>query len=101
MDTPAALDKMVDDWCLALDSKKVKGSIVIDLSKAFDSICRNLLLAKLRAYGVGEGTIKDAAYYCYCAYVLSISKYSDFPSVILTDTVIFLRGLKLSGQSIS
>ena len=33
-----ALVKMVDDWRLALDSKKVTGSIAIDLSKAFHSI---------------------------------------------------------------
>ena len=52
-----ALIKMFDDWRLALDSKKVIGSIAIDLSKAFDSICHNLLLAKLRAYGVGEEAI--------------------------------------------
>ena len=51
------LVKMVDDWRLALDSKTVTGSIAIDLSKAFDSICHNLLLAKLRACGVGEEAI--------------------------------------------
>ena len=44
-------------------------------------------------------TIKDGAYYCYCAYVLRISRYSDFLSVMLTNEGIFLRGLKLSGES--
>ena len=37
--------------------------------------------------------IKDGACYCYCAYVLRISTYSDFLSVMLTNTGIFLRGL--------
>ena len=48
-----------------------------------------------------QGKLKDGAYYCYCAYVLRISRYSDFLSPILTNTGIFLRGLKLSGGSIS
>ena len=52
-----ALLKMVDDWRLALDSKKITGSIAIDLSKAFDSICHNLLLAKLRTYGLNDDAI--------------------------------------------
>ena len=43
--------------------------------------------------------IKDGAYYCYCAYILRISTYSDFLSPMLTNTGIFLRGLKLSGES--
>ena len=43
--------------------------------------------------------IKDGAYYCYCAYVLRIFRYSDFLSPMLTNTGIFLRGLKLSGES--
>ena len=38
--------------------------------------------------------LKDGAYYCYCAYVLRISINSGFLSVMLTNTVIFLRGLK-------
>ena len=43
--------------------------------------------------------VKDGAYYCYCAYVLRISRYSEFLSVMLTNAGIFLRGLKLSGES--
>ena len=42
---------------------------------------------------------KDGAYYCYCAYGLRVSRYSDFQSPMLTNTGIFLRGLKLSGES--
>ena len=47
----------------------------------------------------GKADLKDGAYYCYCAYVLRISRYWDFLSVMLTNTGIFLRGLKLSGES--
>ena len=57
---------------------------------------------RFRAKGTGESLcvdFKDGAYYCYCAYVLRISRYSDFLSVMLTNTGIFLRGLKLSGES--
>ena len=46
---------------MALDSKKVTGSIAIDLSKAFDSICQNFL-AELRAYGVNEEAIDFFAF---------------------------------------
>ena len=44
-------------------------------------------------------SFKDGAYYCYCAYVLSIARYSDFLSPMLTNIGIFLRGLKLTGES--
>ena len=45
-----------------------------------------------------ESLVKDGAYYCYCAYVLRISRYSDFLSPMLTNAGIFLRSLKLSGE---
>ena len=45
------------------------------------------------------GGLKDGAYYCFLAYVLRISRYSDFLSVMLTNTGILLRSLKLSGES--
>ena len=46
-----------------------------------------------------EITIKDGAYYCNCAHILRISRYSGFLSVMLNNTGIFLRSLKLSGES--
>ena len=42
---------------------------------------------------------KDGAYYCHCAYVLCISRYWDFLSLMLTNTGIFCRGSKLYGKS--
>ena len=48
---------------------------------------------------VQNAHLKDGACYCYCAYVLRISRHSDFLSVMLTNIGIFLRGLKLPGES--
>ena len=46
-----------------------------------------------------NNTIKNGAYYCYCAYVLRISRYSGFLWVVPANTGIFLRGLKPYGES--
>ena len=40
----------------ALANKKDFAVVAIDLTKAFDSICHNLLLAKLKAYGIHDKT---------------------------------------------
>ena len=42
---------------------------------------------------------KDGGYYCYCAYVLRISRHSDFLWVVLINTGIFMRGSKPCGES--
>ena len=54
----SALVKLTDDWRVSLNNKKEAGVIAIDLSNAFVSNCRNLLLAKLKAYGLSELTIQ-------------------------------------------
>ena len=43
---------MIEDWRNALDNKCVVGAVSMNLSKAFDMIPHDLLLAKLAAYGV-------------------------------------------------
>ena len=55
----------------------------------------------LHAYEIpkGEYCIKDGAYYCYCAYLLRISRYSGFLWVVPANTGIFLCGLKLCEES--
>ena len=42
---------------------------------------------------------KDGACYCYCAYVLRISRYLGFLWVVPTNTGVFLRGLKVYRES--
>ena len=44
--------RLVEDWKQALDKNMYVGAILMDLSKAFDCIPHDLLVAKLQAYGV-------------------------------------------------
>ena len=42
----------VDDWRRGLDNNHLVGVVLVDLSKAFDSIHHDLLLSKMDRYGI-------------------------------------------------
>ena len=48
---------MVEKWCKTLDGRVEMGTVLTDLSKAFDCIDHNLLIAKLNAYGFEKQSI--------------------------------------------
>ena len=52
-----ALIAMVEKWKKSLDEKGAAGAILMDLSKAFDTINHELLIAKLDAYGFDNSAL--------------------------------------------
>ena len=50
----STLLRLTEDWRAGLDNKELVAVISLDLSKAFDCVPHELLLAKLKAYGVAE-----------------------------------------------
>ena len=48
---------MIEKWRVKLDNDYIVGAILMDMSKAFDCIPHDLLIAKLRAYGLDENAL--------------------------------------------
>ena len=53
-----ALIALIEKWRVSLDNKGFGGAILMDLSKAFDTINHDLLIAKLYAYGFNKNALK-------------------------------------------
>ena len=55
--TQHVLIKLVEEWKSKLDNNFIVGSVLMDLSKAFDCIPHDLIIAKLHAYGFDENAL--------------------------------------------
>ena len=52
--TQHVLLRLLEEWREHLDNNKTVGGILMDLSKGFDCVPHDLLLAKLAAYGIDD-----------------------------------------------
>ena len=79
-----SLLKMIEAWKKHLDKGEKIGVILMDLSKAFDTINHSLLLAKLDAYGFSRTSLKLMQnYLCNRQQRISINgSFSDWTEVI-------------------
>ena len=53
-----ALISSIERWRKSLNNKGYRGTVLMDLSKAFDTLNHDLLIAKLHAYGFDMKTLK-------------------------------------------
>ena len=53
-----ALIRLIEDWKTDLEQDKHITAILMDLSKPVDCLPKNLLIAKLHAYGVGSTSLR-------------------------------------------
>ena len=53
-----ALVALLEKWRESLDKRGYAGAMLMDLSKAFDTINHNLLIAKLHAYGFSKSALR-------------------------------------------
>ena len=53
-----ALRSMLEKWRISLDNQGFEGAVLMDLSKAFDTLSHELIIAKIHAYGFDKDALR-------------------------------------------
>ena len=86
--TQTALLPLLEKWKSTLVKKGFAGAVLMNLSKAFDTINNELLIAKLSAYGFGE-----PAYLNYLKIDYSTLKLIRLSVNVVNSFQVFLKDL--------
>ena len=70
--------RLAEDWKRELDSQKYVGDVLMDLSKAFDCLPHDLIVAKLKAYGLSTNACEFLNSYLSAMYFSKIAKADSF-----------------------
>ena len=76
------LMRLIESWKANLDNNKFVGAVLMDLSKAFDCVPHDLLIAKLHAYGLTLDTL--VYFYSYLKRRKQSVKINNIFSTFLT-----------------
>ena len=71
--------KLMESWRQSLDSRNYSGAVLIDISKAFNTINHDLLIIKLHAYGFNK---KSQEQRFVIISVLGLKSYRVFHKVL-------------------
>ena len=74
--TKHAILELVDKISLALDDGNTSIAFYLDLSKAFDTLDHNILLSKLKTYGLTDLSLK-----WFCNYLSFHSQYTEINQI--------------------
>ena len=87
----------MEKWKKALDNQEAFGALLTDLSKAFDCLSHEPLIAKLRAYGLSLSFLKLIRdYLLNCKQRTKVnSKYSSWADILESVPQLSLLGLLL------
>ena len=86
--TQQALISLLEKWKIVWDRKGYASTILMDLSKAFDTLNRDLLIAKLHVYSISEESLKLTKSYltnCWQRTKVNIS-FSSWSELLLVVT---------------